>query len=536
MSDTSATSSFTSIIAEYNASRRCVDKGTLCHAPENSLYFGRDGIVSACCYSRSAPIGSYPQQTIAEIWNSAQAEGMRRALRQNKLPEGCELCADKLRAHNFTQLVAQTYDDLARPPRPNTTLNRIKDRIFPKNGQRWPQQMEFELSNKCNLACAMCSGFFSSTIRASREKLPPLPEIYDDAFVEQLRPFLPHLQRAKFLGGEPFLIDVYYKIWDALIEVNPDCKISITTNGTVFNKTVQRILERLNCQVIISLDSVHKATYEQIRVNAKMERTLENVESFVQISKRKNRALCIAICPMKSNWQEIPDLVQFANARGISINFNIVVFPSEQSLQSLSRAKKKEIAEYFRSACGSPENEIASNNYRALLDLSSQLDYWSRPALAQSPLQKRCLHWLQECQRTSPATKEIDWEEHWFQAALSDLAEPENFTEIEPVSDQDVKLAIKTYLRSIWRIGRQLQNEDLIANMVYGDENLLVIETFIDQQVNTIAIQRMMNEFRRFAPMLLEICGTRSGEQVIQINKEMFGLTSNQPAATELTV
>ncbi len=56
------------ILNDYNASRQCVDKGSICHAPENSMYFGRDGLVSACCYSRSNPMGSYPGQSIEDIW------------------------------------------------------------------------------------------------------------------------------------------------------------------------------------------------------------------------------------------------------------------------------------------------------------------------------------------------------------------------------------------------------------------------------------------------------------------------------------
>ena len=376
----------------------------------------------------------------------------------------------------------------------------------------------------------MCSGFFSSTIRATREKLPPLPEIYDDSFVNQLRPFLPHLRRAKFLGGEPFLIDVYYKIWDLLIELNPTCEVFITTNGTVLNKTVERILERLNCQVIISLDSINKSTYEQIRINAKMEKTLENVDALMRINKVKNKSLCIAICPMTSNWQEIPDLVRFANNRGIKLVFNIVVFPFEQSLQSLPQAKIREIAQYYRSACGSPSDVVESANYRALLDLSNQLEHWSRPTSAHGPMQMRCLQWLEDCQSASPTNEHIDLANHWLQKALSDLARPERFTETDPVSDGDAKAAIKHYLHGIWRIGRQLQEEGLIANVLYSDENLLALETFMDLEVNTASAQRMLKEFRRFAPMLLEICGTRSGEQVIQLNRETFGLGGKESA------
>lgn len=524
MNNPSLTQQSASVADEYNASRSCIDKGTLCHAPETSMYFGRDGMVSACCYSRSSPLGSYPSQTITEIWNGARANDMRASLRKNILPGGCELCADKLMARNFSQLMAPTYDSLASLPVPKTALHRIKHRLFRKEVERWPLQMEFELSNKCNLACAMCSGFFSSTIRTTREKLPPLAEVYDDTFIEQLKPFLQHLRRARFLGGEPFLIEIYYKIWDALMEVNPACEISITTNGTVFNGKVEGVLERLNCHVIISLDSIHKPTYEQIRVNAMLEKTLENVDSITEINRRKNKPVVIAVCPMQSNWREIPDLIKFANARGARVVFNMVVFPLEHSIQSLPRETKKEIADYFRSACGSSTNELVLQNFKSLLDLSKQVDHWARPALAQSPIQKRCLKLLEEFRRTETASDEAKSQQHWLKAALTDLAAPEDFTELNSISDGDVKLALHHYLQSIWWIGRKLEEEGVTINARYRNEDLCKFLTFIEQNVDITSAQRMLKEFRRFTETLLEMCGTRTAEQMIQINKEFFGL------------
>ena len=68
--------------------------------------------------------------------------------------------------------------------------------------------MEFSISNVCNLECVMCNGNFSSAIRAHRDQLPPAKSVYSNAFDPVLRSILPHLFRAKFLGGEPFLIPV----------------------------------------------------------------------------------------------------------------------------------------------------------------------------------------------------------------------------------------------------------------------------------------------------------------------------------------
>src|SRR6185295_19977224 len=101
---------------------------------------------------------------------------------------------------NFAGLRARSFDDLS------------EDRYALADGVpfAYPKLMEFEISNVCNLECTMCTGFFSSSIRHNREHLPPIKTPYDDAFVRQLEPFVPHLKAARFLGGEPFLIRTYY--------------------------------------------------------------------------------------------------------------------------------------------------------------------------------------------------------------------------------------------------------------------------------------------------------------------------------------
>ena len=121
-----------------------------------------------------------------------------------------------------------------------------KDKYSRHTSGDFPRVMEFELSNECNLECQMCNGNVSSSIRKRKDKLPPLPNPYDDAFVQQLEPYLPHLKEAKFYGGEPFLIPVYFQIWDKLAEVNPGCTIFLITNGTHWNNKIKSLVEKLN--------------------------------------------------------------------------------------------------------------------------------------------------------------------------------------------------------------------------------------------------------------------------------------------------
>jgi MoaA/NifB/PqqE/SkfB family radical SAM enzyme len=475
------------------------------------MYFGRDGVVSACCYSRNAALGRYPEQTVEEIWESAAAAAMRAALRRNEMPRGCDLCADQLLAGNFKGLLAGQFDPNARPAPPVNLVTRIKSLFTPETPKQFPVQMEFELSNKCNLECAMCSGFFSSSIRANRENLPALPQNYGSDFVEQLLPFLPHLKQAKFLGGEPFLIDIYYDIWEKLIELNPHCAVSITTNGTVYTEKVKRVLEKLNCQIIVSLDSVVKPTYEVIRKNASMEKTLANFEAFCEFNRRRTANLSIAICPMQSNASEIPGLVDFASERGVRVFFNTVVFPKTHSLRAASEERQRDLVELYRGALREPNNDVEAANRTALEGFCHQLEFWisereQPPVSEQSPLARRCSQLL--ATETYPRA---------YRTLLADLAMGKDDPYHDPLVllDGDPIETLKTYYQSMWYLGALLQRERLLPGTNYDRTQEEIFLAYLTENVGPAQARKIYTEGRRFPKLGLELVGTLSAEQLI---------------------
>jgi len=56
------------IIHAYNYSRPYGPQKTLCFAPFKNMYFGINGFVRACCRSETYCWGSFPTQSIKEIW------------------------------------------------------------------------------------------------------------------------------------------------------------------------------------------------------------------------------------------------------------------------------------------------------------------------------------------------------------------------------------------------------------------------------------------------------------------------------------
>ena len=357
----------------YNSTRRVFNRNKICHAPSVSINFDQSGMASACCYNREHVLGQYPENSLIEMWQGEKAQQLREFIDEGDLSHGCQLCHKEIVGGNFFGVRARHFDKY--PSRPINVINRLVGR---SDELLMPQCMEFELSNLCNLECTMCNGHFSSLIRQNREGLPKLENPYDDEFVEQLRPFLPHLQDAKFLGGEPFLVPIYYKIWDRIAEYNPKIKVHITTNGTVFNNKVKGVLEKLRCGVIMSIDSIEKDTYESIRINANYERVMENVQHFRKYARSIGSWFSFAICPMTNNWQEIPNLIRYCNENKTFVCFNTVYNPKELSLESFSSMELREVIHFYEKQTFTGFGFLYRLNKKVFQGLINQLKDWER--------------------------------------------------------------------------------------------------------------------------------------------------------------
>ena len=360
--------------AAYDVQRLPQDRGSFCHAPSINLNFDQSGHVTACCYNRQFVLGTYPDDSLEAIWSGEKRRELERYLVREDLSHGCGLCQQQLRAGNLAGMRANDFNSKNVRNAPGTSWDDM----------RMPKRMEFELSNVCNLECVMCSGHFSSLIRKNREHLPPLRNPYDDAFVEQLRPFLAQLGQAVFVGGEPFLNTLYYKIWDILADQQHTPRVALVTNGTILNDKVKDVVRRLRIDVAVSVDSLDPANYEAIRINADYGRLRRNLDWFLDNARETGSWLGFSICPMTHNWRDVPDVFRFCIRNGLDIFCNTVFWPFESSLRSLPTAELQEVAEFFRtSELPRIENGVCDRATRAFQDLIKQVADWIQdPELA----------------------------------------------------------------------------------------------------------------------------------------------------------
>lgn len=345
------------ILKEYYSTKPVFKKRYLCRAPLTSLRFDFNGNVFTCCYNKQFLLGTYPRQTIEQIWNGPKRKQLEKAILKNDLGLGCSICKDQLNNKEYYSVKSRLYDHL-------------------KKNKKYPVLLEFESDSTCNLECIMCNGQASSMIRIHREGKKPFQSIYHDNFLVQLEPLIPHISHANFIGGEPFLVPLYYKIWEKIITINNKIRINVSTNGTVLNKRIKEILEKAYFDISVSIDSVKKDSYESIRKNASYETVFNNLEYFISYCARKNTGLNIWVCPMTVNVYEIPEIISYFDRKNISVYFNTVIMPHNLSICYLKPEEIRSILNYFNNNKPALKNDNASR----FSDLISQIKSWEYAA------------------------------------------------------------------------------------------------------------------------------------------------------------
>lgn len=349
------------IIKEYNKHRPFGPKPILCYAPFKSMYFDIDGRVGACGLSFKE-YEKYPDKSISEIWNGEKFNKHRNLILKNDLSYEFDACKTHITNKNFYAAKAMWYDNLS-----------VND--------KYPTLMEFDIDNTCNLECIMCNASKSSSISNRKNINKAHKSPYNKEFVNQLEEFIPHLEKAIFIGGEPFLINIYYDIWERMIALNPNMLININTNSTVLNDRIKTILNKGKFEFNLSIDSLNRATYEKIRVNASFDETMENLYYFHNYCNNKGTQLYMCPCPMKENWEELPDFVKFCNEQNIMLFLYIVFQPYELALWSYSSEKLYEIYNILSEHNFKETNKYEIHNNTQYKSFIKQVKTWYNDAL-----------------------------------------------------------------------------------------------------------------------------------------------------------
>lgn len=334
-------------LSAYDQSRDFADKSfrSACYAPFVSMYLDQFGHALACCQNSRVPLGKVGEQSLLEIWRGPTAIALRRSLVDYDFSRGCQFCEWQIQGGDVAGVFTRNFEYFSVPlPEPP-----------------WPSMIEFSLSNACNLECVMCDGAYSSAIRARRERLTPLPRAYDERFFAEIPEFLERLQRAKFLGGEPFLAAESLRVMNLMIEMGLSIPCHVTTNGTQWNPTVERILDRLPVSLSVSIDGMTKETVESIRVGVDHGTLMQHVERFRDYARSRGSYLGFTYCLMTNNWHEFGDFLLFADDWDVEVVVNTVTRPEGCSLFALPIERLERILEEWERQSATLLSQLGRN-------------------------------------------------------------------------------------------------------------------------------------------------------------------------------
>ncbi len=304
---------------------------TFCKAPFVNIYIDEKGNVTPCCFNRKDIFGNIFQENIENIWHSPVAQKLRKLFYNNQFSDNCSICKKAIEAGNYYNSGLSTY----------SRFNIRKATI---------QSIDFELSYKCNLNCIMCY------LHSDKYNLTSENENY---ILSQLNLLLKNIKRAQFYGGEPFVIPIYFKIWEKIIENNANCEILIQTNGTIINKEILNLSKKGKFIFNVSLDAVNEELLSIIRRGSKLQQIEENLQYLKMYSYKR---ITLAITPMMQNWKEIPKLVRYSNRNGFQVFFNNMIMPKKMALWYQKPEVLSDIIQYYESS------KILTLNYVSLIN------------------------------------------------------------------------------------------------------------------------------------------------------------------------
>lgn len=336
-------------------------KAPVCKAPFVSMSVGMTGFVSPCCYTQSYHAESfsqerYPTRSLMEIWKGDDFQNYRNQLKHFRFPSECEICEGAIRAKRFESSKMRMYEGY-------------------QKHKKFPVMLEIAVDNTCNLECVMCNSLLSSKI-AQREGVKFDNGIDLHQFKMEFFEFIPYLQEAIFSGGESFLSRTYIDIWKEIIAKNPSCRISVNTNGSVLTDEIKDVLEAGNFHFNLSIDSVNKTTYEQIRKGASFEKVMEHLDYFLDYAQRNSEVISMPVCPLTLNAKEFPDIVRFCNQRGMRVDFQHVFNAYDVALQYASKSLLEESLQICQTANFDEDDEISLHNIQVLRELEGRIKTW----------------------------------------------------------------------------------------------------------------------------------------------------------------
>ena len=173
----------------------------------------------------------------------------------------------------------------------------------------YPRRLVFELTNACNLNCVMCG----------RNAADFTPTMFDMDVFRSFEPLMDTVEEVTLMGwGEP-TIHPHFTEMLKIIDQHSARKY-FCSNGMNLKKIRNAIFDYKVDVFAVSLDGATDETNSRIRRGSRIDQITEDLKEIVRIKKERGLTypwINFVFCAMRSNIEELPDLVRLAAEIGI---------------------------------------------------------------------------------------------------------------------------------------------------------------------------------------------------------------------------
>jgi sulfatase maturation enzyme AslB (radical SAM superfamily) len=213
------------------------------------------------------------------------------------------------------------------------------------------ESIELSLSIDCNLKCRMCGPKYSTKWVDIINQNPPLiktqefdPYDFDHVFkpysVEDILgdKDLSRLRSVKFLGGEPFVSQQIYDLFDLLDEkgIIGNVDFQTNTNCTLFPEKLTKYMSKFKRIVVtLSIDGYGELN-DYIRDGRPWSAVTKSVEEWKRYRQEHHNCILLIVPSVQAyNIHDLSNVKQFADENKIKFKFQYVRAPKHFSLNAL---------------------------------------------------------------------------------------------------------------------------------------------------------------------------------------------------------
>jgi len=198
-----------------------------------------------------------------------------------------------------------------------------------------PRVVEFEVTNRCNLKCAMCNRWrWPKKATESQLTLSQIKKLF-----KQLK--TAGVQKVLLAGGEPLMRSDFPEI--IRIAMRNELGVILFTNGTLMNEETVKELAAIDAEIVFSIDGSNAALHDAIRgVQGAFDRAIAGIRLARAIVRRTKSAATIGInyTVQSVNAADIPAAYKLATVLGVDcIRFGIVHGTTQTACGLVERRK-----------------------------------------------------------------------------------------------------------------------------------------------------------------------------------------------------